>query len=1380
MKVLNKDYNSVSGSNQVQNLNPHPPPIGMDTLDENEVDIGEVQVGLCDNMIGTNSAIWESYESYHSIDDTFTRESVEMYNELFDIPEQRDAPTKDCKGKGKVDYSSSSRKLKTKGSAWSEESSTSEELDHGVPEKMHMNECEGLLKSHNLLRRYGEALKFTNPGFLNCIRPVIVMDGTFLKNKYRGQLIVAVCLDGNNQTYPLAFGVVDRETDDSIQWFLEKLKGAIGEVPNLGFVTDRKTCFAKGISSVFPSAFHGLCVQHLSQNLHDKYKNDTVATLFYNASRTYRESTFVEAWRHLLAFPNGSGKYLNDVGIARWSRVHCPGRRYNMMTINIAESMNSILKEPRDLPIASFLENVRALLQHLDKEEVVNLQTKECTCKEFQAEQLPCSHAIAAARDRNINVYSLCANYYTNECLLAAYAEAVYPVGNQSDWKTSEDYVHMTVLPPKVVKRVGRPKKKRIPNVGEAPKLHKMAVPSDKYFPATVSCQVHKIGSLIKDKLTKDQLQMFEKTIFGPLLNVNMVFNGQLIHHFLLRQIPEDGNADGICFSVLGKNVRFTQKEFNIITGLWPTNNPLEKDCDSKRLQSLLFGSENKKLITCLEIEEIFKNFEFTNDDDAVKVALAVFIETVMVEKDKKTQFDMDILGRVDDEEAFKSFDWSTFFYTRLLNSLKTSLQGKKEAYELKKTRSSKAVSYYNIKGYVLAFQVWAYEVLSTANEHLATRNSKGLIPRILRWNCTQAPSYKMLQNNIFDNKNTVVQPKLKMSTQEKAFMESRIRGDDNMQMEEDESIGAMNNKSLEQSDSSPQREQLSPQREQSQTVAEESEMHPITKKKHFRSKKSNDKEERSHSKSYKKLKKEIKEVRKDLSTLTSIVCRMDDTITKQSLELYEMKQMLERLVQNQTENQGNDHTDQNDNEYVVQEQHTQQQPTEEQHTEHQEETQREHQEERGSDISIDGRDADLLMTIRDISDSLSHQIQKESDLPQMITTLPYVSQPLALCELAPMDQTVQIVNEESQLETTKKQVEMKKNDEAVTLVEKEPVTVPDKDVEEKPIKRRKLCKIANKEVQHEDEQGNPPTTSAQIISVSTTPVPDVEIREVDPYNPMWKVDPKLWKEYLQWKRSRKTTHEERKVVSTTRKKDFFRQLEENTWVHGDTLDLLFAHLQNKMLHLKHHCKRSFRILHSSFLTGINKPDCIVWNHIFDTHLVTPDNKKAEWTDPTAHLTIWTEKDVEYYFNTAVGDYNDIPGWGDVNYVITCINIKEHWLAIAADMRKCRIYVFDSMPNYVEQKLVDEALQMPARCIASLAIAIGVNLHSDRFTYGPWPIRRSKATLQKGRSLDCGIFCTKFVECLVTASDLGCLTVPNMKLFRQQYVLELWANKYFC
>ncbi|KAL0546254.1 hypothetical protein IC582_016160 [Cucumis melo] len=111
----------------------------------------------------------------------------------------------------------------------------------------------------------------------------------------------------------------------------------------------------------------------------------------------------------------------------------------------------------------------------------------------------------------------------------------------------------------------------------------------------------------------------------------------------------------------------------------------------------------------------------------------------------------------------------------------------------------------------------------------------------------------------------------------------------------------------------------------------------------------------------------------------------------------------------------------------------------EEQHTQdHNVETQRAHQEESSSDISIDSRDADLLMTIRDILDNLNAQSQKEKYLQKMIITLPIVSQPLPLCEIlpsssstlnqpvmAPLDQTVQIhempppisiVNEESQV----------------------------------------------------------------------------------------------------------------------------------------------------------------------------------------------------------------------------------------------------------------------------------------------------------------------------------------------------------------------------
>ena len=116
--------------------------------------------------------------------------------------------------------------------------------------------------------------------------------------------------------------------------------------------------------------------------------------------------------------------------------------------------------------------------------------------------------------------------------------------------------------------------------------------------------------------------------------------------------------------------------------------------------------------------------------------------------------------------------------------------------------------------------------------------------------------------------------------------------------------------------------------------------------------------------------------------------------------------------------------------------------------------------------------------------------------------------------------------------------------------------------------------------------------------------------------------------------------------------------------------------------------------------------------------------------------------------------------------MIGYFNIKEHWLAIAADMNKCKTYVFDSTPKYVEQKLVDAVIVISARCIPSLAIAIGLHAQRKYFMYDPWAIVRSNTTLQKGPSLDCGIFCAKFVECLATNVDRNCLIMDNIKLFR--------------
>jgi hypothetical protein len=52
-------------------------------------------------------------------------------------------------------------------------------------------------------------------GFLDCCRPVIRVDGCFLKGPFKGRLLAVVGRDRNDNMYPIAFAVVEAETKDS-------------------------------------------------------------------------------------------------------------------------------------------------------------------------------------------------------------------------------------------------------------------------------------------------------------------------------------------------------------------------------------------------------------------------------------------------------------------------------------------------------------------------------------------------------------------------------------------------------------------------------------------------------------------------------------------------------------------------------------------------------------------------------------------------------------------------------------------------------------------------------------------------------------------------------------------------------------------------------------------------------------------------------------------------------------------------------------------------------------------------------------------------------------------------------------------------------------
>ncbi|XVF84449.1 hypothetical protein PTKIN_Ptkin17bG0037800 [Pterospermum kingtungense] len=72
-------------------------------------------------------------------------------------------------------------------------------------------------------------------GFRKGSRPIIDVDGCFLKGPTQGELLTVVGRDGNNQMYPIAWAVVEVECKDSWTWFLEILQSNLGLRDGKGF-----------------------------------------------------------------------------------------------------------------------------------------------------------------------------------------------------------------------------------------------------------------------------------------------------------------------------------------------------------------------------------------------------------------------------------------------------------------------------------------------------------------------------------------------------------------------------------------------------------------------------------------------------------------------------------------------------------------------------------------------------------------------------------------------------------------------------------------------------------------------------------------------------------------------------------------------------------------------------------------------------------------------------------------------------------------------------------------------------------------------------------------------------------------------------------------
>ncbi|XP_013624136.1 PREDICTED: uncharacterized protein LOC106330143 [Brassica oleracea var. oleracea] len=289
-------------------------------------------------------------------------------------------------------------------------------------------------------------------GFYNAMRRVIVVDETFLKNKYKGTLLVVTAVDGNSNLYPIAFGVVDSENGDSWGWFFGQLKVVIADCQDLAFVSDRNASISKAIGTVYPRSAHGICIHHLLTNVVSFFKTKGLTALVEKASRAYRYTEFQERITEIFDMSPELGRYLREADVRKWACSLFPRSRYDIRTTNPAESINSVLRIPREYPVIPLLDSIRELLtrwfyerrllssKHVDpltakverkidrrivkakgfqvykvdnfrsvvKGDIydchVDLERRTCTCGKYDIGKIPCRHAIPAIYSRGMEV----------------------------------------------------------------------------------------------------------------------------------------------------------------------------------------------------------------------------------------------------------------------------------------------------------------------------------------------------------------------------------------------------------------------------------------------------------------------------------------------------------------------------------------------------------------------------------------------------------------------------------------------------------------------------------------------------------------------------------------------------------------------------------------------------------------------------------------------------------------------------------------------------------------------------------------------------------------------------------------------------------------
>ena len=387
------------------------------------------------------------------------------------------------------------------------------EIDHHTVEY----KIKGVTRTKECFRRVFVCFEACRQGFLVGCRPYLAVDATFLTGRFKGQLVAACAVDAHSFVFPVSYGVLETESEESWTWFFQNLHRAIGHPNGLVIHTDACKGLEVAVDNVFPGVEHRECMRHLAANFAKKFKGKVYSDNLWPAALTCSVKKHNYHMRQL--YKNEKVKeYLETHHSKLWARSQFSElSKVDYVHNNLAESFNSTIRKLKGLYMVDLLDKIRieymekfhfraniaaakfmghivipAVLNELkqktegldmsmklcsatkaevafmDKEKrewkyPVDLESRTCSCRQWQITGLPCIHAlffITTLSGPAGNIQQYVHEYYSVARFKDTYAVPLPTLEGKHQWDVVNPGFKLRA--PVLKRAKGRPRKSRI------------------------------------------------------------------------------------------------------------------------------------------------------------------------------------------------------------------------------------------------------------------------------------------------------------------------------------------------------------------------------------------------------------------------------------------------------------------------------------------------------------------------------------------------------------------------------------------------------------------------------------------------------------------------------------------------------------------------------------------------------------------------------------------------------------------------------------------------------------------------------------------------------------------------------------------------------